>query len=443
MIDLIPHTLIGIGFGVIAGFIPGIGIFATLMILYPWLLDFTGLQLIAFYIGIASTTQYIGSVTATVFAVPGESSSLPSVIEGHALYKKGQGGFAISGAAIGSFVGSFIVLGIVSLFVPSLENLYYFYSTHIQASIILMVLGLLILASSKKIIACILAFFGYILGTVGCRDIDEKCFATFDNDDLTTGLPFISVILALYIFPIVINNWNIKLPTDSKFEIETRNIGLHLKKYWQNICASLRGTLVGFVTGFTPGLSTTMSSNMSYALEKWVQRRKKSYQVGNYAALISAETGNNAGSFAALLPLIVLGIPIVPSEALLYELASAKGFILGGENFNADFFSTVAFLLVITNFIALAIAWPFAKHICYISKINYKVLQSVILCILIGVVAYVGSQFWQSFYYLVVFVALLPIGILFRKYDMLPAIFAFLVATRIDVVIISLTSLHS
>ena len=161
MLDLIPYTLIGVGFGVLAGFIPGIGIFATLMILYPWLLDFTGLQLIAFYIGIASTTQYIGSVTATVFAVPGESSSLPSVIEGHALYKQGHGGVAISGAAIGSFVGSFIVLGIVSLFVPTLENLYYFYSTYIQAGIILLVIGLIILASSKKGIACILAFWLY------------------------------------------------------------------------------------------------------------------------------------------------------------------------------------------------------------------------------------------------------------------------------------------
>jgi|TARA_R110000803_G_scaffold100688_1_gene168737 putative tricarboxylic transport membrane protein len=441
MLDLIPYTLIGVGFGVLAGFIPGIGIFATLMILYPWLLDFTGLQLIAFYIGIASTTQYIGSVTATVFAVPGESSSLPSVIEGHALYKQGHGGVAISGAAIGSFVGSFIVLGIVSLFVPTLENLYYFYSTYIQAGIILLVIGLIILASSKKGIACILAFFGYILGTIGCRDIDASCFATFNNDDLTTGLPFISVILAMYIFPIVINNWNISSMSNSKIEIKTGNIILHLKKYWDNIGASLRGTVVGFFAGFTPGLSTTMSSNMCYALEKWVQRRKKAYQVGNYPSLVSAETGNNAGAFAALLPLIVLGIPIVPSEALLYELASAKGFILGGENFSADFFSTVAYLLVITNFIALVISWPFAKYICYISKLNYKVLQSIILFVLVGVIMHVGSQFWQSFYYLMVFLTLLPIGVMLRKYNMMPLVFAFLIAGRIDVVIISLKDL--
>ena len=442
MLELIPQTLLGIGFGVVAGFIPGIGIFATLMILYPWLLGFTGLQLIAFYIGIASTTQYIGSITATVFAVPGESSSLPSVKEGHALYKKGQGGIAISGAAIGSFVGSFIVLGIVSLFVPSLENLYYFYSTYIQATIITLVLGLLVLASNKKLIACILVFIGYLLGTVGCKDMDDVCFATFNNDDLTTGLPFISVILALYVFPIVFNNWHIDF-TDSKVEIATGKILPHIKKYIENIGASLRGTIVGFFAGFTPGLSTTMSSNMSYGLEKWVQKRRNNYELGNYSALISAETGNNAGAFAALLPLIVLGIPIVPSEALLYELASAKGFVLGGENFSADFFNTVAYLLVITNFIALIIAWPFAKYICYMSKINYKVLQCIILCMLVGVIMHVGSQFFQAWYYLLVFLVLVPFGILLRKYDTLPLVFTVLIASRIDVLVFSLQDLLS
>ena len=442
MIDLIPYTLIGVGFGVIAGFVPGIGIFATLMILYPWLLDFTGLQLIAFYIGIASTTQYIGSITATVFAVPGESSSLPSVIEGHALYKKGQGGFAISGAAIGSFVGSLVVLVIVSLFVPSLENLYYFYSSYIQACIIILVLVLLIFSSSNRLIACVLAFIGYTLGTIGCRSIDDACFATFNNADLTTGLPLVSVVLSLYVFPIVINNWNVNF-IDTDIDISTGKIIPHLKRYWDNIEARLRGTIVGFFAGLTPGLSTTMSSNISYGLEKWIQRRKKKYKLGNYPSLVSAETGNNAGSFACLLPLIVLGIPIVPSEALLYELASSRGFILGGENFTAEFFSNVAYLLVITNLIALAIAWPFAKYICYMSKINYKILQTIILIVLLAVVVYVGSQFFQSLYYLSVFIVLLPIGILFRKYEMLPLIFSFLVASRIDVLAISLSDLLS
>jgi len=438
MIDLLPYALMGIGFGVIAGFVPGIGIFATLMILYPFLMDFTGLELVAFYVGISSTTQYIGSITATVFALPGESSSLPSVKEGHALYKQGQGSFAISGAAIGSFVGSLFVLLITSLFVLELENLYYLYSSYIQAIIISLVLCFLILSSKSKIYAVFLVFIGYILGSVGCRIIDEKCFATFDNGDLETGLPLISVLLALYVVPIVLNNWNLKFDYTG-VDIKSERFTVHLKKYIDNIGASLRGTLIGFFAGFTPGLSTAMSSNLSYAVEKWIQRKK--YKEGNYKALVSAETGNNAGAFACLLPLLVLGIPIVPSEALLYEMAVAKGFSLGGENFNVEFFNTVAYMLVFVNLIALFIAWPFAKYICYLGKLNYKQIQGLILIAFIFIIGYVGSELFQSTYYLIVFFLLLPVGILLRKHDTLPLVFAFIVADRIATVSIPLENL--
>ena len=44
--------------------------------------------------------------------------ALPAVYEGHAMFRDGRGALAISGAAMGSLLGAFVVLGLVYLVSP-------------------------------------------------------------------------------------------------------------------------------------------------------------------------------------------------------------------------------------------------------------------------------------------------------------------------------------
>jgi putative tricarboxylic transport membrane protein len=412
-----------------AGFMPGVGIFASMMMLIPLLHQISAIELLTFYIALASTTQYIGSITATVFGLPGEASSLPAVKEGNELYKQGQGSYAISGAAMGSFIGSVIVIGLVTLFV---------YNTRTLALILISVSLLICFTHKNKFVAIALAMVGYFLGLIGCRAIDDMCFATFGNPDLTTGLPLISVICALYVFPQLLKDYKFK---DSNLKIETSFTFKHCKKFIENISSSIRGTIIGFFAGFTPGISTAVSSNLAYGIEKWIQNKKGKYFPGNYASLISAETANNAGAFSCLLPLLVFGIPLVPSEALLYELVMTKGTIMG-ENFTASYFlSSLVPVLLITNVIALCIAWPMAKYICYLRKIPTVLFRILIFLLLLFSIYINGQHSFQEGYNLLVFLILLPVGYLLRKVDTLPLIFVFIIQSRLDVVMISFMDL--
>jgi putative tricarboxylic transport membrane protein len=438
MFDHLWLILPGILVGCVAGFMPGIGIFTSMMMLIPLLYELTAVELLTFYIALASTTQYVGSITATVFGLPGEASSLPAVKEGNQLYKNGLGSFAISGAALGSFFGSVLVVLIVSIFVSYLDNIYKIYNTKTLAFILLGVSFLICFTSENKIIAVILSVLGYLLGRVGCRHIDDSCFATFGNADLTTGLPLISVICALYVFPQLLKKYNLK---NKNIALEDAFLKKHLKKYFSNMGSSIRGTIIGFFTGFTPGISTAVSSNLAYQIEKWIQLRRKKYQPGNYPSLVSAETANNAGAFSCLLPLIVFGIPLVPSEALLYELIMTKGTILG-QNFTADFyFSNLVLVLLITNLVALFVAWPMAKYICYLQKIPPLYFKIFVFALLLWSIYEHGQSSFQELYNLTVFFFLLPIGYLLRKIDMLPLVFVFIIQSRLDVVLISLKGL--
>jgi putative tricarboxylic transport membrane protein len=435
MIELLPILLLGVALGVFVGFLPGIGIFTTVMLLYPWLKELSGVELIAFYLALASTTQYIGSITATVFALPGESSSLPAVLEGHAMFRHGLGMQAISGAALGSFVGSTLVLVFTALLFSFVGQITVLYNSYVQSLILIIVLVIITTNSNNFVVSCMLAISGYLLASVGCDATTKACFATFDNTDLVSGLPIISVVSALYVVPSILRHQNIKFQVNVNQFNDVVSPLEHLRHYITNIGSSIRGTILGFVGGFVPGVGTTVASTVAYAYEKQRETAKGNYKEGNYRCLISAETANNAGAFSCLLPLLILGIPIVPSEALIYEIAVSNGFSYGGAQFTADFFLTIAYSLVFVNLLALIISWPLARQICRLQNINFRWLIVFILGVLVAVVIYSGQETWQSLYYFVVFMILLPIGIMLRNYNTLPLIFCFLIQSRIESVI--------
>ena len=421
--------LLGVIAGTIAGFVPGVGIFATLLVLFPWLADQSIVDTFVFYIALASTTQYVGSISATYFAVPGEVSSLPAVKEGNALFKKVLRDLAISGSSLGSVLVAFIVLGLAIIAAPYMDIVYLFFNTYIQSLVLIGVMLMMILFSNNKIIiSFLLTLFGFYLGTVGCNSsgsyVDGICNMPIDHPDISTGLPFISVVAAIFVFPKLLETFQPKFQNSHKKE--RSSILYHLTYFIKNIGCSIRGTVVGFFLGFTPGSSTMLASNTAHKLEAAKEKRKGTYEEGNYRALVSAETANNAAQFTTLVPLFVLGLPFAASEALFYNIITAKGFMFTSDFDISFFISIIAYNLIIVNILAFFIAWPFAKYIALIYKVPQKLINLIIFCILAFVIWELGSAFWQSEYYLIVFLVFLPLGYLLRKFDTTPLIFSFL-----------------
>ena len=91
------YAFVGSVWGTVVGVLPGIGPLAGTAILIPltFHLDPTGaiIMLGAIFYG----TQYGGTITTVLMAVPGEVSSAITMIDGHQMAKKGRGGVALSG----------------------------------------------------------------------------------------------------------------------------------------------------------------------------------------------------------------------------------------------------------------------------------------------------------------------------------------------------------
>ena len=87
MLEIVFAFFMGMGLGIISGIVPGVNVFVSILLVFPILLSWEPTSIMFMYITLASVHQYFGSVSATIFAIPGTSTSLPALHEGHGMFQ--------------------------------------------------------------------------------------------------------------------------------------------------------------------------------------------------------------------------------------------------------------------------------------------------------------------------------------------------------------------
>ncbi len=102
--------------GTLIGVLPGVGPIATIAILLPITFGFDPTGALIMLAGIYYGAQYGGSTTAILVNIPGEATSVVTMLDGHQMAKQGRAGVALGIAAIGSFfAGTVATLVIAAL----------------------------------------------------------------------------------------------------------------------------------------------------------------------------------------------------------------------------------------------------------------------------------------------------------------------------------------
>ena len=414
MIFDIQPILFGSLLGLISGLLPGVGNFVLLLIATPILLTMNSTDILITYTALVSISQYIGSVPATMFGIAGESSSFPAVIEAKKLKSVDEVSEAISGAAIGSFYGSFIVVALCFIFAPYLDNIKYLFSTKLYVILLSTSLVLMCIISKQSIVTnVLLVIFGLFLGSIGYNTAFSTPFLTFDNIYLYSGLPFIVVSIMLFAVPQLLQNTKIKDSSDFF------NIPSKFKIHRLNILTSTIYSFIGFITGLVPGLTTVLSSYTAYFVSIVITDNP-------IKRIVASETANNSGAFSQLLPMLLFSIPILSSEAYLLNLLDMKGF---NPNYLevSSLITAICVSLIAINLIGLLLAWPMAKYIGYLYAIKMSTIMYFLLFLLLLLVVYLGYSHNSLNFYLLSCIGLLPITYLLRNIDTTPLVFAFLI----------------
>jgi len=413
----VPH-LVGVGLGLISGLIPGVGNFVLMLLAWPFLTVFGIVELLIMYASMAAISQYIGSIPAIVYGIPGESSSYPAVAESRNLKTIPQVSNAISGSAFGSAVGSLVVVGLCYAFVEYTPLIKYFYNTYVLVGLLLAVtLAMIVTCGNRWYVNALYIVSGLGLGIIGYNSYLNINVATFGNTYLYAGLPMPVVLICLFAIPQMLHHWDADI---AKTKAKAYELG---RVYILNPLALLASTAIGFFGGLIPGLTTVFSSTAAYNASMLVTKDP-------VKRIVVSETANNAGAFSMLLPLLIFGVPLIGSEAILLFLMEQKGFNLVQFEFS-DFLPELALGLVLVNFIGFMIAWPLSKMVPVFYNFNLKILISLLIIALFGVTLYTGLMNYSMLYYLICFAVLAPIGMLLRNTDTLPLVFAFIIHNKL------------
>ena len=408
----------GVGLGLVSGLIPGVGNFVLMLLIWPFLSVFGIVELLIMYASMAAISQYIGSIPAIVYGIPGESSSYPAVAESRNLTTVQQVSQAISGSAFGSVVGSLTVVGLCYAFVEYTDLIKHFYNTKTLVGLLLLVtLVMIVTVNNRWWVNFMLILSGIGLGMIGYNSYLNINFVTFGNMHLYAGLPMPVVLICLFAIPQMMHHWNTEITRSIN---KTYEIG---RLYILNPIALLGSTIIGFFGGLIPGLTTVFSSTAAY-------NASVLFTKDPVKRIVVSETANNAGAFSMLLPLLIFGVPLIGSEAILLFLMEQKGFNLVQFKFS-EVLPELALGLVLVNLVGFMMAWPLSKIVPSFYRFNIKIIISLLIIALFFVTLYTGYMNYSTAYYLVCFAILAPMGVLLRNVDTLPLVFAFIIHNKL------------
>jgi putative tricarboxylic transport membrane protein len=322
---------VGCLLGTLIGVLPGIGPLPTMAMLLPitFKLDPTGALIML--AGVFYGAQYGGSTTAILVRLPGETSSLVTALDGHALAQRGQAGIALAMAAYGSLVAGILTTIAIGIGAPALSAMaLLFQSADYVSVMVLGLVGAVVLAQGSILKALATITFGAILGLVGTDVTSGEFRLTMGFHSIADGLGFVPIAMGLFGLAEIAFNLD---ETQGRGQ-RRQTVGSllpSLADLRRTLPSILRGTAIGTAFGILPGGGPTISAFSAYSLEKKLSRTPEAFGRGALEGVAAPEAANNAAAQTCFIPMLSLGIPPNAIMALMIGAMMIHGITPGPE----------------------------------------------------------------------------------------------------------------
>ena len=373
--------LVGCLLGTLIGVLPGIGPSATVAMLMPLTFHLPPVGALIMLAGVFYGSQYGGSTTAILVNLPGESSSVVTTLDGHALARNGRAGAALAVAALASlFAGTVTTLVIAAAGPPVAKLALLFQSPDYVAVMVLGLVAAVVLAQGSLAKALAMIALGVFLGLVGTDVTTGMQRYTLGVNALFDGIGFVPVAMGLFgLAEIMLNleatqgQGRVVRPADRLWPSR--------EDFRLATPAAARGTAMGVALGILPGSTTDIPAYAAYSLEKKLSKEPEKFGHGMVQGVAAPEAANNASAQAGFIPMLSLGIPPNAIMAMMIGAMMIHGIAPGPQIIDkqpALFWGLVASmwlgnaLLVVLN---LPLIWLWVRLL----TIPYRVLFPAII----------------------------------------------------------------
>ena len=423
--DPFVFMLVGIAIGFVVGILPGLGGATTLALMLPFIYKMDPTTAFAFLLGSHAVTATTGDITSVLFGVPGEGITAATVVDGHAMAKRGEAGRALGAALMSSLVGAIFGAFALALAIPIVQPLVL--SIGAPEFLMLSLLGITFLASLSGGNLCkglTAGGFGLVLAMVGLDAITsvsrytlEPILGSQNVLFLWDGLSLVSVTVGLFAIPEIIDlgiqGSSIARDTPSKLGGVMEGIR-DTFRHWKLV---LRCSAIGTYIGLIPGMGGGPAQWIAYAHAVQSGTDQTPFGQGAVEGVLGPGAANNSKEGGSLVPTIAFGVPGSVGMAILLGAFIIQGIVPGPDLLDPQKHLTLTFsfvwIIVLSNVITVAVSLLFLKQLAKITFVKGAYLiPFLLLLVYLG-----GFAVKNSFGDMIVVLLFGALGWMMVRYD--------------------------
>jgi putative tricarboxylic transport membrane protein len=399
--------VVGVVIGLAIGVLPGLSGIVGMALLIPFTYNMDTPTSFALLLGMAAVITSSDFITAILFGVPGHVGAAATVIDGHAMAKKGEAGRAFGAGFAASLMGGLVGALVLFLSIPVLRPvLLAVGSPELFGFTIFGMSMVATLSGRAPLKGLTAAALGVMLSMIGDKAPGGTLRWTFGTDYLYDGLSLIPFTLGIFALPelaelcvrrhVIARGGAAGIDLSSQWE-GVRDVGRH---WWLVVRCSLLGTGLGAV----PGLGSAVIDWIAYGYAQRSEKNTETFGDGDVRGVIAPEASNNAKEGGHLVPTLAFGVPSGASMALLLGAMLIHGLTPGPDMLtkHLDITYTIVWSLTLAHVIGAIICLFGSRWLAKVAHIPPDILLPVVLC-LVMVAAYQGTHDWGDLYALILF----------------------------------------
>ena len=380
-------ALIGVTMGILWGAMPGLSTTMAMALLIGLSAGMDQYPAIMFMLGVYTGSVFGGAISAVLINIPGTPDAVPTMMEGHPLAMRGEGGLALGTAIAASFMGNWVGIILLITFIPVILLLALEFKS--WEMFLLAMWGIAICGSMSAgempLKGWISGWIGLLIAFVGLDTIHGIPRYTFGNRILEDGISYIPILIGLFGLTEILR----VLPQKNPAPIPT-DVGRVVPPFsmlWKYSRSAVRSGLIGTIIGAIPGAGANVASFLAYDIGKRraSPEERAKWGKGSYEGIVCAEVANNANVGGSMLPTLTLGIPGNAAAAAILAALELKNVVVGPsiqiEHPGLIYFIYIA--LIIANFLMYGMAIALIRPCVKLFSLPRTLLMPLILPICI------------------------------------------------------------
>jgi len=393
-LDVLIALLVGVCLGMVIGAMPGLSGTMAIALLLPITYSMDAAPALIMLMAIYTSAMTGGSISAILLHTPGTPGNAATAIEGYPMTKQGRGLEALGISMLSSTFGGVLSAIALLLIAPPLAKVSLLFSE--PENFLVAIFGLTIigsLAGEDMIKGLLCGAIGLALATVGIDNISGTLRFAFGQNGLYSGIQMVPAMIGLFSIPRVLavcekpKEANKSLALESDTSLSGR-LFLSGKEYKRLLPVALMSSIIGTFVGILPGAGGSIGSWMSYDRAKRMSKHKEEFGNGSIEGLCACETGNNAVTGGAFIPLLTLAIPGSPAAAVCLGALMIQGLVPGNRLFTQQAATTytILFGFLIANILMGIFGLLISKYAVKVTAIPNSILMPCVL-----VLCFIGS----------------------------------------------------